>query len=236
MIPSRRKIRSNSLGNLKMEWASRCDSEPPITNRAQAELNIALVGTGVGHMDGGYERKPVNRKVGPPGPQRERSGRQGVALACAGHGTPAGGPGGEACSGSIPGAARRGGRGRRASILSGGGDAQRELPGADWRARRSRCCQPHRSRRALCRAPRDRPAPWTEAAVRGAAAAALVAARGGQGRTRRTRGYRGGGREGQGLGVGGVEGRLLCVQVSPAAGASRYLLVPLVLGLGGPCV
>lgn len=38
------------------------------------------------------------------------------------------GPGGEACSGSIPGAAWRGGRGRRASILSGGGDVRRELP------------------------------------------------------------------------------------------------------------
>lgn len=95
------------------------------------------------------------------------------------------GPGGEAGSGSIPGAACRGRRGRAEALGKhpvGGGDARRALQraGLESAARPQPPAPPEAPRPA----PRDRSlAPWTEAAVRRKVVPTLVAWWGGENRT-----------------------------------------------------
>lgn len=119
LIPPGKKARSNSLGNLKTEWAERCDSKPPITSGVQAELNSALVRAGVGRAG----QKHVNREVGPAAPSYR--GAEGVRRAGRGAGVggtrdPGRRPRGRGVLRAIPGAAWRGGRAGRASCLEEG--------------------------------------------------------------------------------------------------------------------
>lgn len=207
---------------------------PPIASRGRAERKTAPAGLG----GAARERERGNRAVGP----RASAGRaRGRARGWAGRGRvrgpghrPASRPGGEACSGAIPGAAWRGGRARAGAPgghpVWGRGRAEGAPPGPGWRAQRRPPPAPPEPLRPAPRA-RGPPAPWTEAGVRGAAAPALAPARGGEGE-RRSRGLRG---RGGGRGVGvlrrGRSGRRRGVGGgSPRARVDRCLLPPGQLG------
>lgn len=100
----------------------RYHSEPPITNGEQAP---PWSGTAAQKK----ARQPENESRGRAGGAWRACGREGVARACAGQGTPPAAQGARRAPGLFrSGAAWRGGRGCRAGILSGGGDARRALP------------------------------------------------------------------------------------------------------------
>ena len=168
-----------------MDRAGKCSSKPLVTSGMQAELNNALVWVGVGRT-ARVRKKARELGCGSSSPSRRgmrTCKRQGMARSVCGT-RDTGGPGGEAGSGSIPGAACRGRRGRAGALGEhpvGGGDARRALQRAGLKS--SARPQPPAPPEAPRPAPSDRsPAPWTEAAVRRKAVPTLVAWWGGENR------------------------------------------------------